>query len=100
MYALRCSKFGYHTILHHIDSRDYSDTAFHSGLHPVGQEIRPLLTQLMYQSYCVFSAFLFDFILSKTTMLANKGDIFQIVFKCVFLEPEEYELDWHLVTKL
>src|SRR3712207_6784137 len=98
MNALRRSKSGYYTILHHIDSRDYSDSAFHSGLHPVGQEIRPLLTELMYQSYCIFSAFLFDFILRKTAMLANKGDIFQIVFKCVFLEPKQYELAWHLVT--
>src|ERR671914_2429451 len=54
----------------------------------------------MYQSYCIFSAFLFNFILCKTTMLANKREIFQIVFKCGFLKPEQYELAWHHVTKL
>src|ERR671924_108905 len=97
---LMCSKSDNYTILHYIDSRDYSDSAFHSNLHPVSQEIRPLLTKFVYQSYCVFSGFLFNFKLTKASMFAKKRDIFQIVFKCFFLKPEQYELAWHLVTKL
>jgi hypothetical protein len=33
--ALMCSKSDNYTILHYINSRDYTDSAFHSRVHPV-----------------------------------------------------------------